>query len=147
MVVIEQKVVIGAYCCQATRIVVMRAPYLCDYVLGKRIFQELNQVVVVDHIQSVTAVQVFLKQEETHLIFCGDLIHILHSDPKDQSLCLLDASVHEAELFLDFVEQLNDQTGRLDHIQGSDEDVATTRIFCSVFNGFNELLSLLETHG
>ena len=61
MVVIEQKVVIGADCCQATRIVVMGAPDLSDYVLCERILQELNQVVVVDHIQSVTTVQVFLK--------------------------------------------------------------------------------------
>ena len=62
MVVIEQQVVIGADCCQATRVVVMGAPDLRDYVLCERILQELNQVVVVDHVQSVTTVQVFLKQ-------------------------------------------------------------------------------------
>ena len=146
VIVVEEQVVVGTGCCQRLRVVVWRAPNLSDNILSERILEHLDQVVVVDHVERVPAVQVFLKQEESHLFFSRHVAHVLESDLKDLALGLLHTPLHEGEPALNFIEQLYDQACGFDHIQAANEKITTTLVVSALFDSFKEFSSLLEAH-
>ena len=104
----EEQLVVRADRGEALRVVVGRAPNLRHNVLRERVQQQLDEVVVVDHVEGVTAVQVLLEQQKAHLLLRGHRRLVLDGDFKDAVLRLLHSPVHKGKASLHFDEQLDD---------------------------------------
>ena len=128
------------------RVIVRRPPDLSHDVLCEGVGKELDQLIIIDHVERIPTIEVFLQEKEAHFFLSSDSSHVFDRYFEDTILRLLDSSVHEAEASLDLREQLDDETSRLDYIQRSDKDIATTRVSDSVLDSFYELLCLFKPH-
>jgi hypothetical protein len=109
MVVVPQQLVVRTSAEKRLRVVKRRSPNLVDYVLSVGVLQQVRQVVVIDQIECISVVKIFLKKQEAHLFFRLHLVHELDCDLSDAQDHLIDIPLHETKRRFNFVEKFDQQ--------------------------------------
>lgn len=100
-------------------------PDVPDYLLSVRVLKQLDDAVVVNHVEAVAEVDILLEQQVCHLILIVDSLDVLFGNLENTLSNLLDSAVEEAKLRPDALDQLDQEAGGLDDVQSQDENVAS----------------------
>ena len=104
VIIVEQQVVDCGRCHDATRDVEFGFPDIQDYLLGIRVLKKLHNLVVVDDIKRVSVIDVLLEQQELHLLFIVNSIHVFLGNYDDLILDFGNSSFQKGEILSYFLQ-------------------------------------------
>lgn len=120
------------------------APDFLDHVLGVLAFQERENRVLCDQVESVALLDVLFEQQEAHLGLAADLHHVAQHQVLDFFADVDAADLELLELLADECEDLDEQAAGFDDVEVGDKEVELARNGHALVDGVKESASMSE---
>lgn len=146
VVKVEEQLVAGTSAEDGATDIVVALPDVSDYLLGVGILEQLDDLVVIDHVETVPIVEIRLHEKELHFFFVVHAVQVLLGNVDDAGPDLSNPPVEVGELLANPFDELNQEARGLDDVQSKDEDVASRLGGDALFNGRQELDGLFIVH-